>query len=1129
MAFCNFIVYRLQFFLRIKMKHSSFPIFLFLVIFISVSCRNNQEKPPMFDLMKDTGIDFINRVEDGSKDNSFLFRNFYNGGGVAIGDINNDGLTDIFLTSNMGDNKLYLNKGGFKFDDITAQSNISQDSMWSTGVTFADVNHDGWLDIYVCNSGHMSTGRRKNKLYINNRNLKFTESAKGYGLDIAAYSTHASFFDYDLDGDLDMFLINNSPIPVNQLGYSHRRNLPEGQWPVADFLKGGGDHLYRNDKGVFTEVTQQAGIHGSLISFGLGVTVGDVNADGYPDVYIANDSYERDYLYINQKDGTFVDDFETCIQHTSMSSMGADLADINNDGYQDIFTTDMLPADDYRLKTLGAFDNIDLYRNKEKAGFYRQFMQNCLQVNNGNGKFYETAYYSGIAATDWSWGALIFDADNDAWNDIYVCNGVNRDVTNLDFMDFFANEVIQKMILSGKKEGVEQIVKEIPVNPMPNKMFRNLGNLKFSDAGDEWGLSQKTFSNGAAYGDLDNDGDLDLVVNNENQPSFIYRNNAREITTNSYVGVLLSGIKENTYAIGSMIRVYVDSQVIVREVIPSRGFQSSVDYKVIIGLGNAERIDSLSITWPDRSVSVFRNVTINKVHKISQAEQNKVAPFEDARSVADSPVFLIKAKAAFEKHSEDDFIDFYYERNIPHLLSREGPRATTGDVNGDKLQDVYIGGAKGQGGQLYLQTANGDFVPMKQPSLEQYKDFEDVAVLFFDADKDGDLDLFLGPGGNNAAPETREIQLRLFVNDGKGNFLINSAAFPKNNSNISVAVANDFDRDGDLDLFVGGRSVPREYGLNPESYLFLNDGSGNFKNQTTLLNAAIGQVGMVTDAAWADVSGDSREELVIVGEWMSPRIFSYNSNRFVEVKTNLSTLNGWWQTVAVADVDRDGKNDLLLGNIGENFYLQPTKKTPVKIWINDFDQNGTKDKVLTRTIDGKDKTVFLKNDMQDQIPGIKKQSLNHATYAKKDLQDLFAADLLTNAIVKECNSVQSCVAFNKGNGTFAISAFPSLVQLSSVNAIHTTDINSDGFADVILGGNISGFLPQLGRLDASWGHVLINDTKGHLQLLDPAQSGVEITGEVRDIIEITGTHRRSVLILRNDDYPVLLNFKTPRP
>src|SRR5215471_1490950 len=693
-----------------------------VALIILFSCSERKPERPLFELVENTGINFQNNVEDGSRDNSFLFRNFYNGGGVAIGDINNDGLPDIFLTSNAGTNKLYLNKGNFKFEDISDKAGIIKDDKWNTGVVFADVNGDGWLDIYVCSSGHMSTGNRKNKLYINNHDLTFTESAGQYGLDISAYTTQVSFFDYDMDGDLDCFMINNSPIPVNQLEFANRRDLPENEWPVANFLKGGGDHLFRNDNGHFVEVTKQAGIHGTLISFGLGVSVGDINGDNYPDIFVSNDSYERDYLYINQKDGTFKDELEDWMQHTSFSSMGADIADINNDGYPDLFTTDMLPLSDYRLKTTGAFDNIDLFNAKLKSGFYYQYTQNCLQLNDKDGMFKEIANYSGVAATDWSWGALMFDMDNDGWNDIYVCNGVNRDVTNLDFMNFFADETYHKMVLSGKKKEVDQLLKQIPRTPIPNKVYRNDGNLKFSDVGSDWGFTQPSFSNGAAYGDLDNDGDLDLVVNNENQPAFIYKNNSREINHNNYVGFSLRGKGKNSFAIGSKIKLFAGGEIFTRELVPSRGFQSSVDYKMIIGLGKIERIDSAFVFWPDRTVSKLQNISVNQVQVIKQPVQGNLMqdPVQH-----ESPFFSEVTNAGkFEKHQENDVTDFYTERNIPRMLSREGPKAAVGDVNGDGFDDVFIGGTPGHPGQLYLQTASGVFIKKEESVFQQFTDFE---------------------------------------------------------------------------------------------------------------------------------------------------------------------------------------------------------------------------------------------------------------------------------------------------------------------------------------------------------------------------------------------------------------------
>lgn len=1101
-------------------------LFFVSVFLFFTGCKNKQDANALFEQIspEKSGVQFFNKVENTEDFNIFSYRNFYNGGGAAIGDVNNDGLSDIYFTSNMGENKLFLNKGNFEFEDISARAGVVGNGTWSTGVVLVDINADGLLDIYVCNAGYDRDKKPVNELFINqgvqNGIPVFVEKAAEYGLNEAGYTTHAAFFDYDLDGDLDCYILNNSFMPVNTLNYSNNREMYAQDWPVRDFLKGGGDKLLRNDDGKFVDVSKSAGIFGSLIGFGLGITVGDVNGDLWPDLYVSNDFFERDYLYINQKDGTFKEEIEKWVSHMSHASMGADMADINNDGYPEIFTTEMLPGDETRLKTTTLFENYNIYQLKQERGFYHQYMQNCLQLNNKDKTFSEIAFFSGVAATDWSWGALMFDMDNDGYRDIYVCNGIYKDVTDQDFIDFFADEVVQKMALTGQKEQINEVLNKMPSNPLLNKVFRNTGDLTFEDAGEKWGFTTPSFSNGAAYGDLDNDGDLDVVINNVNQDAFLYKNHSKEQNKNHHLTIQLKGKGQNTFAIGAQVSVYQGAEHKQFQLIPSRGFQSSVDYKMVFGLGQNARVDSLVVIWPDRTKTLQINPAIDTTMLISweNASQVKAGSLFELQTEA---LFVREIPAVFEKHRENNFIDFYQENLIYRMLSREGPKAAVADVNGDQREDVFIGGASGQGGQLYLQTPGGSFTRSDRNTFDRDSLYEDTASLFFDADGDGDQDLFVGSGGNEQPPNSRFMINRMYFNDGKGHFTLNERALPLNGFNTAVALAYDFNADGHQDLFVASRSVPGQYGIPPRHFLYQNDGKGNFRDVSKSVTPDLQRLGMVTDAIMANVAGDASPELIIVGEWRNPIIFEIKNGHFTSLTSNLNDYSGWWNTVQADDVDGDGDMDLIMGNRGENFYFTGSQEQPSKLWISDFDQNGTVEKIITRRINGKDLPIAMKKELTGQIPSLKKQNLKHVDYAQKSIQELFSPDVMKKAIAMPGSYFQSAVALNDGNGQFRMIPLPKEVQFSCVCDIWCGDLNGDGKNDLIMAGNDAGFMPQFSKLDASFGHVLLNRGDGTYERIENRNSGFSIRGDVKSLRAIQIKGKKHLLATMNGQAPRL--------
>lgn len=1084
------------------------PRYLVISFLFIISCTNSSKeeaKGSLFELLpsSETGIRFINTVNDTKEMSILNYHNFYNGGGVAIGDINNDGKPDIFFTSNLGENKLYLNKGNLKFEDITAKANLLSKHKWHTGVTMVDINGDGWLDIYVCNAGIINGDDRSNELYINQKNGHFTEEAHAYGLDDKGASTQAIFFDYDHDGDLDCFILNNSPKSIDNFGYKNGARI------IRDAVNG--DRLYRNDGGKFTDVSEQAGIYGSEIAFGLGVTVGDINNDGWEDIYIANDFFERDYLYINQHNGTFKEVITNAMGHISNGAMGTDMADINNDGYLDIFTAEMLPENDYRLKTTIKFDNYDVQNAKNQLDFHHQFTGNTLQLNNQDGTFSEIAQLAGVDATGWSWGTLSFDFDNDGWKDIFVCNGIRKDLTNQDFLAYFNSQEIISKIRQGGYDFMD-LLNKMPSVPIPNFAFVNQKNLLFTNESKQLGFGEPGFSSGAAYADLDGDGDLDLVINNLNAEAFVYKNLSSEKLHHHYLKVKLNGTAPNTMGYGARITLFSGLKEQVLEQMPTRGFQSSVDPVLLFGLNDSKKIDSLMVRWPDQKIQVIRNIQADTLFTLDQKEAKEKKEYHKPVQMMFQDI-TAAAISGNIRHKENEFVDFDVERLIPRLVSTEGPKLAVGDVNGDGLEDFYMGSAAGDTAKLFIQNKDGHFEQKIQKIFMADAYYENIGAVFFDADNDGDLDLVVASGGNEAKPGSPYLLTRLYINDGKGNFMSSSKGWPSVSINASCVRVGDFNNDGKPDIFIGARDIPGSYGMPPASVLLQNNGNGVFIDVTHSLAPGLEKPGMVTDAQWADIDGDGKKELIVVGDWMPVTIFKY-ANGKLQKKAEVPHSSGWWNCLTVSDIDGDGKIDLVAGNFGLNSNIKADREHPAKLYIDDFDKNGQTECIpVYYKSDGKAYPYYLKDEMESQMPQLKKKFLRYDAFAGKSIEEILTKNEITHATVLTVEQTQTAVFINDGHGNFSMQSLPLMAQLSPVFGIAVTDLNGDGKKDLFMAGNFFGLKPQTGRLDASYGTALISDGNHHFTYIKPNESGLFIKGEARDIATIKSAKGDSCIIV----------------
>lgn len=1073
--------------------------------FTWIACAPEPKKESLFELIpsEQSGIDFENQLVSSPEMNILEYLYFYNGGGVAAGDINNDGWIDLYFTGNQVSDKLYLNKGNFQFEDITEAAGIPDDGSWSNGVTMADVNGDGLLDIFVSQVGDYKGIKGKNRLYINQGDLTFIDLGSQYGVDFQGFGTHSVFFDYDRDGDLDLYLLNHGIKSPEVFTQSEKRNIPDQN----------GDKLLKNlamegQRG-FVDVTGSAGIFSSILGFGLGVSMEDFNGDAWPDLYVSNDFTEDDYLYLNNQDGTFTESLARSISNTSRYSMGNDAADINGDGLPEILTTDMLPENpEIWMKSVGE-DKAEVYAIKKQFGYQDQYVRNHFQLNLGNGEFGEAALFSNISASDWSWSPLFFDMDNDGKKDLHITNGIVKRPNDLDFIQYSQDAPggLERADIREKQ------IKLLPSVQLPNYSFRNLGSLRFEENSENWGLDQISYSNGSTYADLDNDGDLDLIINNLNQKAFLYQNHS-EKSGNSFLKIRLKNSGLNQFGIGSEVRVYGNGEIFRQFLSTSRGFQSGTSTELLFGLGKIQQIDSIQVRWPEGTVESYLNLAINQsLLLIRGAGKNS--------SLSVLPKSQLAEEALDWKHQENKAPDeTKREYLIPRSFSMDGPASASADINGDGLTDLYLGGAKNQAGAIFLQSQDGSFHQINNPIFDQLAMAEDVAAIFEDFDADGNLDLYVGSAGNEFETGALYLFDRVFFGDGQGHFRFSPNSLPKIGQNTSTISSQDVNGDGFVDLFVGTSVIAGDYGASPPSFLLINDGKGNFSDETANWFGSDLELGMVQTAIWKNLVGDEREELILSGHWQSIRVFENTGNQLKEIfPIGLEKSAGWINTLLIEDINGDNLLDIVTGNLGLNSKLKASHEKPVMLYHHDFDANGQADPLIFHDMKGKMLPFATRDDLIKQIPGIKRMHNSYAEYSQiNGPESLFDQKTLDQFQPKMAYEFRSGVYFQQADGSFEFQPFPWTAQLSPIHSITWQETQKA----IWLGGNFSGFRMDLGKSSANPLSLFSWEKEGWKQKTLPFK--VPNQSEIRSLLQIHGsgsesifgiTHNGPVYILEN--------------